>query len=105
VLAYGVAQRRYEIGIRMALGARRADVMTSILRRTLVLTLAGVLLGAAGAGLVTRTLRSFLFQVTPTDPVTFGAGALLLSLTALLAGWLPARRAARVEPATVLKSE
>jgi ABC-type lipoprotein release transport system permease subunit len=65
VLAYGVAQRRYEIGIRMALGARRADVMTSILRRTLVLTLAGVLLGAAGAGLVTRTLRPFLFQVTP----------------------------------------
>jgi predicted permease len=105
VLAYAVAQRRFEIGLRMALGARASAVMASVLRRSLLLALAGVLLGAVGALAVTRALRAYLFQVTPTDPVTFAAGAAVLSIIALLAGWLPARRAARVEPATVLKSD
>jgi putative ABC transport system permease protein len=105
VLAYAVSQRRFEIGLRMALGARASHVMAGVLRRSLLMAGAGVLLGAAGALFLTRALRSYLFLVTPTDPVTFVAAAIVLSLTALVAGWLPARRASRVEPATVLKSE
>ncbi|MGH7573841.1 MAG: ADOP family duplicated permease [Longimicrobiales bacterium] len=105
VLAYAVTQRRFEIGVRMALGARGSDVMASVLGRTLGLTLAGVLLGAVGAFAVTRALRRFLFEVTPTDPITFIGAAALISLAALLAAWLPARRAARVEPMAVLRSE
>jgi predicted permease len=105
VLAYAVAQRRFEIGLRMALGARASHVIAGVLRRSLLMTGAGVLLGAAGALVLTRALRSYLFQVTPTDPLTFVAGAIVLSVIALVAGWLPARRASRVEPATVLKAE
>jgi putative ABC transport system permease protein len=105
VLAYAVTQRRFEIGIRMALGARARDVMTSILARTFALTLPGILLGALGAFALTRLLKTFLFGVTPTDPLTFGAVALLLSVTAAFAGWLPARRAARVDPLTALRND
>jgi predicted permease len=105
VLAYAVAQRRFEIGLRIALGARASDIMAGVLRRSLVLAAAGIALGALGALVVTRTLRAWLFQVAPTDPATFAAGAAVLGATALLAAWLPARRAARIEPATVLKSE
>jgi predicted lysophospholipase L1 biosynthesis ABC-type transport system permease subunit len=105
VLAYGVAERRFEIGVRMALGARASDIMASVLRRSLLIAAAGVLLGAVGAIATTRALRGYLFQVAPTDPLTFAAGAALLTATALLAGWLPARRAAGVEPAAVLKAD
>jgi predicted permease len=105
VLAYGVAERRFEIGVRMALGARASDIMASVLRRSLLIAAAGVLLGAVGALATTRALRGYLFQVAPTDPLTFAAGAALLTATALLAGWLPARRAAGVEPAAVLKAD
>jgi predicted permease len=105
VLAYGVAQQRFEIGLRLALGARAADVIASVLRRSLALSAAGIAVGAIGAFGVTRALRAYLFQVTPTDPATFAAGAAVLAVTALLAAWLPARRAARVEPGSVLKSE
>jgi predicted lysophospholipase L1 biosynthesis ABC-type transport system permease subunit len=105
VLAYAVAERRFEIGLRMALGARASHVMAGVLRRSLLMTGAGVLLGAAGALILTRALQSYLFQVTPTDPLTFVVCAIALSVIALVAGWLPARRASRVEPATVLKAE
>jgi putative ABC transport system permease protein len=105
VLSYVVTQRRFEIGIRMALGARATDVMKSVLTRTCALTLPGILLGAAGAFTLTRLLNSFLFGVKPTDPLTFGAVALVLSLTAFLAGWLPARRAARVDPMNALRAD
>jgi predicted permease len=105
VLAWAVTRRRAEIGIRMALGARSSDVARRILGRTCVLTFAGLLIGAAGALALTRVLEQFLFGVTPTDPLTFAAVTTLLCLTALLAGWLPARRAARVDPATALRAD
>jgi putative ABC transport system permease protein len=105
VLAYAVTQQRFEIGVRMALGARASDVMGNVLRRSLSLIAAGLLLGVAGSAAVTGVLRGYLFQIAPTDPMTFLASTALLALTALLAAWLPARRAARVDPVAVLKSE
>jgi ABC-type antimicrobial peptide transport system permease subunit len=89
----------------MALGACTRTVVGGVLQRTLVIAAGGVLLGAAGAVVVTRALRTYLFQVMPTDPVTFMAGASVLVAVALLAGWLPARRAARIDPAQVLRAE
>ena len=80
-------------------------MVAGVLRRTLAMSGLGVLLGAAGAVALTRLLRSFLFGVTPTDPLTFAAVAFLLALTGLVAGSLPAWRAARVDPATVLRVE
>jgi ABC-type antimicrobial peptide transport system permease subunit len=105
VLAYTVTQRRFEIGIRMALGAHAAHVRAGVLRPTLLLTLLGVAIGALGALAVTRVLRKFLFGVTPSDPFTFAAAALVLIITALFAAWLPAARAVRVDPVTALKAE
>ena len=105
LLAYEVAQRRREIGVRMALGAEGRHVVAGVLRRTLAMSGLGVLLGAAGAVALTRLLRSFLFGVTPTDPLTFAAVAFLLVLTGLVAGSLPSWRAARVDPAAVLRVE
>jgi predicted permease len=105
VLAYGVAQRRFEIGLRIALGARTADVVGGVLRSSLGLAAAGVALGTFGAAIVTRTLQTYLFQVSATDPLTFAAAAAVLGLTAVLAACVPARRAAGVQPAGVLKGE
>jgi putative ABC transport system permease protein len=105
VLAYAVTQRTHEIGIRIALGARSADVLGMVLRRTLVLAGAALAIGTAGALAVTRTLAQFLFEVKPGDPLTFGAVGLLLLATALVAGLLPARRATRVDPLTALRHE
>jgi len=105
VLAYTVAQQTREIGLRMALGATRTDVMGALVRRTMWLTGLGIAVGLAGAAAVTRTMTSFLYQVSPTDPVTFAAGALLLVVVALLACWAPARRATRVDPLTALRAE
>jgi ABC-type antimicrobial peptide transport system permease subunit len=105
VLAYNVAQRTHEIGIHMALGAQSSDVLRMVLRRTLFLTGAGVVIGIAGALAVTRVLAKFLFGVTPTDPLTFAAVALTLVAAALLAGFVPARRATRVDPMVALRHE
>jgi putative ABC transport system permease protein len=105
VLAYSVTERTQEIGIRMALGARAGDVLQMVLRRTLLLAAAGVVLGAAGALLVTRVLAKLLFEVKPTDSATYVAVAALLVLVAVAAGFIPARRAARVDPMTALKYE
>jgi putative ABC transport system permease protein len=105
VLAYSVAERTHEIGIRMALGAGKSAVLGMVMRRTLGLAAAGVVLGGAGALAVTGVLRKFLFQVKPTDPATFAAVAVVLAFAALLAGLLPARRAAQVDPAITLRSE
>jgi putative ABC transport system permease protein len=105
VLAYAVAQRRHEIGVRMALGARRADILRMVLREGSRLALAGVAAGLAGALLATRLLTGMLFAVAPTDPATFAAVSALLAAVALLASYLPARRATAVDPAAAFKQE
>jgi predicted permease len=103
VLAYSITERTREIGIRMAFGAEKSDITRMVLKRSLLLVTAGVVLGVAGAVAMTRVLARFLFEVKPTDPVTFVAVVLLLVVVALLAGLLPARRATRVDPLVALR--
>jgi len=105
VLAYTVTQRAREIGIRTALGAQRADVIGLVLRQGMTLAGLGILVGVAGAFALTRFIRSMLFGVTPTDPLTFTGIPGLLTTIALLACWLPARRAANVDPMEALRCE
>jgi len=105
VLAYSVTQRQREIGIRMALGAQPHTVVSLMIGQGLRLALVGAVIGIAAALALTRVVRSLLYAVTPTDPLTFAAVTVLLLLVALLACWLPARRAARVDPVVALRSE
>ena len=105
VIAWTVRQRTREIGVRMALGAQRSAVLALVLRNGLKLAGAGIVLGLIGAMVLTQLLRSLLFGVGPTDPLTFVAVPLLLVSVALLACWLPARRAAKVDPMEALRSE
>ena len=105
VLSYSVARRAREIGIRMALGARAGQVVGLVLAQGLGLAALGVGIGIAAALALTRVLARFLFDVTPTDPATFAGTAVLLAAVALLACWLPARRAARVDPIEALRTE
>jgi predicted permease len=112
VMAYSVSQRTNEIGIRMALGADRRDVLMMILRQGMTLTVFGVMLGLAGAYVLTRYLESkmnltnsMLYGVNPSDPATYGAIAVLLTLVAFLACFIPARRATRVDPMVALRVE
>ena len=105
VLAYAVRRRTREIGIRMALGAQMADVLRLVLRQGVALTAAGLVVGFASAVAATRLLSGFLYGVKPLDPLTFAAVILLLALTALLACWLPARRAAKVDPMVAVRYE
>jgi putative ABC transport system permease protein len=105
VLSYEVGQRRLELALRSALGASPARLLRSELRRSLLLGGLGAGLGLGTAALATRSLRTLLFEVAPSDPRTFVAAALMLLGIVLLAAWLPARRAARADPAVVLRSE
>jgi putative ABC transport system permease protein len=105
VIAYAVAQRTREIGIRMALGAQIADVQNVFLRQGLWLTAAGILIGIGVATVVTRVMSTFLFGVGPTDPVTYAAVSATLAAVALIGTYLPARRATRVDPLTALRAE
>ncbi|HEV8168888.1 MAG TPA: FtsX-like permease family protein, partial [Pyrinomonadaceae bacterium] len=105
VMAHGVARRTNEIGIRMALGARGSNIAWMILRETLYLVLAGLVIGVPAALLGARLVATQLFGMSPTDPLTLTAAAIVLTLVALLAGYLPARRASRVNPLNALRYE
>ena len=105
VVAYAVSLRNREIGLRVALGAKSSQVLGLVLRRGLLLGSLGVLAGICCAWGLTRVLSSFLFEISATDPVTFGLGAAVLFCTAVIASYLPARRATRVDPMEVLRVE
>jgi putative ABC transport system permease protein len=105
VMSYAVTQRTREIGIRVALGAVRGDVLRMVARRALALAGAGVGCGMAGSFALTRLMKSLLFGVSPTDSATFAAVAGLLVLVAMAASYLPARRAAKVDPVITLRYE
>jgi putative ABC transport system permease protein len=105
VLSYSVTQRAGEIGIRIALGARQAQVLLAVEKQGMALVLAGLAVGLAGAMVFTRFMSSLLFRVNSRDPLTFGISAGTLVVVSLFACYLPARRAARVDPMAALRSE
>jgi putative ABC transport system permease protein len=105
IMALAVSQRVHEIGIRMALGAKRENILGMILGQGALLALLGILIGAAGALALTTMIKSLLFEVTPTDPATFLSVAFVLGLTAIVASYVPARRAARIDPVDALRGE
>ena len=103
VIAYSVAQRTKEMGIRRALGAERRDLVRLVLRQALSLAAIGSAIGIAAAFALTKSLKSLLFGVSPTDPIIFAGIALLLLFVAMLASYIPARSASRVDPASALR--
>jgi putative ABC transport system permease protein len=105
VLSYSVRQRTRELGILMALGAQAGDVLKMILTQGLKLALIGVVIGLAAAFALTRWMESLLFGVRPTDPLTFGVIAVALLCVSLLACYVPARRATKVDPLVALKHD
>jgi len=105
VMAYIVAQRTREIGVRMALGATRSNVMRMVLNNACVLLAAGLIIGAVGAWYVSAMAKAFLFGLQPNDPRAFVAAVVSLSLAAIVASSIPARRAARVDPIVALRAE
>jgi ABC-type antimicrobial peptide transport system permease subunit len=105
VTAFQVSQGTREIGVRIALGAQRAVVLAFVVRRAMKLVLWGALLGTAGAVVLTRTLANRLYEVSPTDPLTYVVVPLLLTAVAVAAAWGPARRAAKVDPIVALRTE
>jgi ABC-type antimicrobial peptide transport system permease subunit len=105
VMSYAVGQRTREIGVRMALGAQRVDVLAMVLRQSMTLVAAGLAAGLLGALALTRLLREALYGLTPTDPKTYAGVSLLFVTVALAAAYLPARRAVRIDPVTALRHE
>ena len=103
VTSYYVTQRTHEIGVRMALGAQVADVLKLIVKRAMLLAVIGIGIGIAGAVAVTRYMTTLLFGVKPIDPLTFVGVAIVLALVVLVAGLVPARRAAKIDPLEALR--
>jgi putative ABC transport system permease protein len=105
VMSYSVAQRTREIGIRIALGARRVDVLQMTVKQALKLVGAGMLIGLVAAFLLTRVMASLLFGISATDPITFIGISLVLLAVAILASYVPALRATKVDPITALRAQ
>jgi len=105
VMSYDVARRTREIGVRMALGAQRRNVVGLVMHQTMLLVVIGVIIGLAASFISTRWLTSLLFGLTPNDPITITLASLLLLAVAALAGYLPARKAAQVNPIIALRHE
>lgn len=105
VLAYSVSQRTREIGVRVALGAEPGQLVRGVIRDALLLVLPGIGIGLIGSLAITRLLHSLLYEITPSDPGTFAAVSAALTLVAMLAAYVPARRAAMVDPLTALRYE
>jgi putative ABC transport system permease protein len=105
VVAYTVSQRTQEIGVRMAIGAQRGDVLSMVVGGGMKLALVGVAIGLAAAMALSRLLETMLFQVAPSDPASYAATAILLLIVAALACYVPARRATRVDPILALRQE
>jgi putative ABC transport system permease protein len=103
VMNYAVTRRVHEFAVRLALGAQRGDLLRLVLGQGMALVMAGVALGLVGSAILTRLMKSLLFEVSPTDPITYAAITLLLTGIALVACWLPARRATRINPLTALR--
>ena len=105
VVAYIVSLRRQEVGIRLALGADAGSIVGMIVRQALLPTLLGAAIGAGGAAATGALIRSRLYGASPVDPIAFGGATLLMLAVMLLASWLPARHAGRVDPISVLRQE
>jgi putative ABC transport system permease protein len=105
VIAYGVTQRTQEIGIRMALGAQQGDVLRMVVRQGALLVSIGIAAGAVGAFVVARLMTGLLYQVAPSDPLTFVAVSGVLGFIAIVASYIPGRRATRVDPVIALRAE
>ena len=105
VMAFTVAQRTREIGVRVALGAASADILRSVMAEALMLVGVGLAVGCIGAALLARLIANLLFGISATDPITYGASAAVLVAVGTAAAYLPARRAARIDPTVALRSE
>jgi ABC-type antimicrobial peptide transport system permease subunit len=105
LISYTVSWRTREIGLRLALGANRAQIAQLVLRQSLVLAIAGSVLGIAGAIAATRLMSRFLFETSPLDPLTYALVPVLFCLLSLIAAWVPARRAAHVDPMVALRND
>src|SRR5262249_43814995 len=104
-IAYSTAQRTREVGIRIALGAHPADIFSLLIRQGLIISFIGVVIGMAGAFVLTRLFKTFLFQTSPTEPIVFVGVALFFIGVAFAAGYIPVRRATRTDPWSVLRHE
>jgi ABC-type antimicrobial peptide transport system permease subunit len=105
IMAYSVAQRTNEIGIRLALGAARTQIRTMVMREAALLAIAGIISGIGVSAFLIRLVKSMLYGLRPSDPTSFGVSVLFLISMALIAGWIPATRASKVDPMEALRRE